>query len=211
MTEVIPLFPLQLVAFPGETVSLHVFEQRYRDLLQDMESEGLAFAIPTVIDGAMRPLATEVSLRRVVKRYPGGESDIRLTGQRILRITEFFPRLAGKSYPGGHYREQTYEREEDPARNRAIVDLTREIYAVLKIDKELPVDLTDFRTYDLAHYIGLTLEQEYEFLTLLEAEDRQDYMMSHLRQVRPDATKRVTREKRARLNGHFRTLGSPEF
>ena len=211
MTEALALFPLAMVAYPGELVNLHIFEQRYRDLLHDMETEGITFAIPTVIEGNLRPLATEVALTAVARRYPGGESDIRLEGRRIVRIQEFAEQMAGKSYPGGRVSIQQYETEEDPARNRLIVELTRQIYRTLRIERDLPVDLTGFRTYQLAHYIGFTLEQEYEFLTLLSARDRQEFMLDHLRDVRPDATRQVNMEARAKLNGHFRELESPEF
>ncbi len=211
MTEVLALFPLALVAYPGESVNLHIFEQRYRDLLMDVETENSNFAIPTVIDGHLRPLATEVSLASVARRYPGGESDIRLVGRRIVRVHEFFEETEGKSYPGGLVSPVVYETREDPARNREIVELTRQIYMTLKIERDLPMDLSNFKTYHLAHYIGFTLEQEYEFLTLLAAEDRQTFMLDHLRNVRPDATRQVNMEARAKLNGHFRELQSPEF
>ena len=62
MEQQLALFPLQLVVFPGESLNLHIFEPRYRQLIEDAEQQGITFGVPTVIKGALQPIATEVSL-----------------------------------------------------------------------------------------------------------------------------------------------------
>ena len=42
----LPLFPLQSVFYPGETVPLHIFEDRYKQLINDCRKEALTFGIP---------------------------------------------------------------------------------------------------------------------------------------------------------------------
>lgn len=211
MSVQLPLFPLQLVAFPGEEVNLHIFEQRYRDLVRHTEEKGISFGIPTVIDGGLRPLGTEVGLVEVAKRYPGGESDIRTRGRRVFRIQRFHQEAWGNTYPGGEVEFVDVDLGEDPAVNREILDITRRIYQTLKIEKQVPPANPDFRTYDIAHYVGLTLEQEYELLSLFDAEDRQQFLLEHLRTVRPDVQQQSAMKARAKLNGHFRELHPPKF
>ena len=48
MIATLPMFPLELVAFPGEELPLHIFELRYQQLLEDCEEEKVTFGIPTV-------------------------------------------------------------------------------------------------------------------------------------------------------------------
>ena len=74
MKEQLALFPLQLVVFPNEKLNLHLFEPRYRQLLADVEAEGISFGIPSFLDDKIMPIGTEVVLKEVVERYPtGGE------------------------------------------------------------------------------------------------------------------------------------------
>ena len=50
MTDFLPLFPLKLVAFPGEELNLHIFEPRYKQLIREFEQNGTTFGIPTFLD-----------------------------------------------------------------------------------------------------------------------------------------------------------------
>lgn len=205
------LFPLQLVVYPGESLNLHIFEPRYRELIRDAEENGITFGVPTVIDGKLRPIATEVSLTEVAERYPSGESDVRTRGHRIFQIQKFSHQAPGKSYPGGRVRFLDGKDKEDPELNAEIIALTQDIYQRLSIAKEIPSLADGFRTYDIAHYVGLSLEQEYELLTLTEALPRQEYLLEHLKQVQPRVDDPLGIRERARLNGHFKNLTPPNF
>ncbi|MGD1947779.1 MAG: LON peptidase substrate-binding domain-containing protein, partial [Croceivirga sp.] len=71
----LPLFPLQSVFFPGETVPLHIFEERYKQLINDCREEAVTFGIPVYIDGTVH-FGTEVQLVEVVNTYETGEMDV---------------------------------------------------------------------------------------------------------------------------------------
>lgn len=211
MQQQLALFPLQLVVFPGERLNLHIFEPRYRQLITDAEQEGIDFGVPTVIEGGLRPIATQVRLERVAERYASGESDVHTIGERVFHLEDFDREAPGKLYPGGRVRYLPVEEEEDPDLNREIVELTRRIYQQLDIEREVSDVETGFRTYEIAHYVGFTLEQEYELLTLRAADERQHYLYDHLRQVRPQLGDPLRIRERAQLNGHFKELTPPDF
>ncbi|MTB52898.1 LON peptidase substrate-binding domain-containing protein [Lewinella sp. W8] len=211
MTEQLALFPLQLVAYPGEGVNLHIFEPRYRQLISDAEEFGITFGIPTVINGSVRPIATEVKLLEVAKRYPSGESDVRTMGERIFLIENFHKVSPNKLYPGGEVRFLELDAAENPSINEEIVFLTREIYELLQVEKEVRDPWAGFTTYDIAHYVGLTLEQEYELLTLINSEERQSFLLDHLRSIKPTIEQKSNIKARAQLNGHFKELMPPKF
>lgn len=211
MTQKLALFPLQLVVFPGETLNLHIFEERYQQLIEDAEANGITFAIPTVIDGGLRPVATEVTLKEVAKRYPTGESDIRAVGGRVFFLEEFWKILPGKLYPGSFVRELRVDHKEIPELNWEIIELTRSIYRSLGIDKKVKEVEDGFCTYDVGHYVGMQLSQEYEFLTLRMARDRQEFLLEHLKNVQPEVEKNLSIRRRAQLNGHFQELMPPNW
>ena len=54
----LPLFPLRLVAFPGEDLNLHIFEPRYKELIQECDEKGITFGLPPFIDDKMQTFGT---------------------------------------------------------------------------------------------------------------------------------------------------------
>lgn len=209
--QTLALFPLQLVVFPGETLNLHIFEPRYRQLIKDAENDGITFAVPSVINGSLRPVATEVALLEVAKRYPSGESDVRVKGKRVFFLDDYWKILPGKLYPGGKARALSVDFAEDPELNEEIIQLTKRIYTRLNVNKVIKTVAEGFCTYDIAHYVGMKLIQEYEFLTLRDARDRQEFMLAHLRSITPEVEENSAIQDRARLNGHFQELTSPNW
>jgi len=211
MTQNLALFPLQLVVFPGETLNLHIFEPRYRQLIEDAEMQGTTFCVPTVINGKIRPIATEVELIEVAMRYPGGDSDVRCLGKNIYHLEEIRKNYPDKLYPGANGHPLTVGLEEDPVINEKIIALTVEIYRLLSIDKSIKSVDDGFKSYDISHYVGMTLEQEYEFLTLLNGKERQLYLLEHLETISPSIERKSAIRDRAKLNGHFREVIPPEW
>ncbi len=90
MTDFLPLFPLQLVVFPGEKLNLHIFEPRYKQLIREVEQNGTTFGIPSYIDGKVMDVGTEIRLISVEKRYEDGQMDIRTEGMGLFRIIELY-------------------------------------------------------------------------------------------------------------------------
>lgn len=211
MTQKFALFPLQLVVFPGETLNLHIFEPRYRQLIEDAEHDDITWLVPSVIEGGIRPIATEVKLSEIVTQYPSGESDVRAIGQNVHFLEDFWKVLPGKMYPGGAARQLDVDFDEVAHLNEKIIEIARDIYRSLSIDKEVKEVDDGFLTYDIGHYVGLTLEQEYEFLTLRKAVDRQTFMLEHLKNIRPDIEGKKKIKARAQLNGHFQELTPPNW
>jgi len=95
------LFPLQLFLLPGETTRLHIFEERYRQLLADCENVKLSFGIPYTRNGYMSGFGSIVELKQVLKRYANGSADIEIEALGIFKVDRFFLRMGEKLYPGG--------------------------------------------------------------------------------------------------------------
>jgi uncharacterized protein len=72
----IPMFPLSVLPLPGELVPLHIFEPRYKQLLQDAEHADVSFGIYFNHTLNLEKIGSLMKLESIIKRYPGGESDI---------------------------------------------------------------------------------------------------------------------------------------
>mgnify|MGYP004546592075 CR=1 FL=1 len=209
--RLLPLFPLNLVAFPGEKLNLHIFEPRYRQLLADCLETGQTFGIPPYLNEQVQPIGTEMRLLKVERSYPSGESDIRTLAVGRFRIDELLREAPGKLYAAGYVTELPDLAPEDPALKQRISRQVEQLYGALGLQKlfiELP---PDYRSFDVAHHLGLSTEQEYELLELSTEPERQHYVLRHLEHILPVVLETERLKERVRLNGHFKHLTPPNF
>ncbi len=87
MSRLLPLFPLQLVAFPGGAVPLHIFEDRYKEMVGEAEASGSEFGIVLAKDGGIVNTGCTVVVEAVLERYPDGRFDVMTRGLRRFEIT----------------------------------------------------------------------------------------------------------------------------
>ncbi|MBG8554649.1 LON peptidase substrate-binding domain-containing protein [Hymenobacter guriensis] len=210
MPRLLPLFPLNLVVFPGEKLNLHIFEPRYRQLVQDCLGESLTFGIPLYTD-QVRELGTEMRLLSIEKTYPTGEMDIRTEALGVFRIREFFRQAPGKLYAAGTIEPIIDDPAPDADLHRRIQGYLRQLYDVLGLRQLLQKLPADYRTYDLGHHLGLSTEQEYQLLSATSELERQELIAEHLEQVLPVLLETERLKDRSRLNGHFKNLTPPNF
>jgi len=212
MTNFIPVFPLGIVVYPGEIVNLHIFEPRYKQLVNECYAEGKPFGIPTVIDNKLNEMGTLVKITELVKVYDSGEMDIRTQGLRVFRVLEMIKSVPDKLFSGAivNYPDNI----EGPGKKQLmlkVIDAIRELHRLLNITKDFHKPDEELVSYDIAHHAGLSLEQEYELLGLLREEQRQEYLKRHLGKVLPVIAEMETLKEKVKLNGHFKNLSSFKF
>lgn len=81
---------------------------------------------------------------------------------------------------------------------------------LLQIENDYDPALENF-TYRIAHKVGLSIEQEYELLTLENEADRQLFLIQHLNNVLPVVSDMERTKQRIRMNGHFKNLDPLNF
>ncbi len=86
MARLLPLFPLQLVVFPGSAVPLHIFEERYKEMVGAAEAAGTEFGIVLARENGIMNAGCTVLVESVLKRYPDGRFDVLTRGQRRFVI-----------------------------------------------------------------------------------------------------------------------------
>ena len=208
-TKLLPVFPLELVVYPGEEVALHIFEDRYQQLIKDCEEDNITFGIPTYIDGKMQ-YGTEVTLIEVVKRYPSGASDIKCKGLSAFEMEAFYPTHENKLYAAAEIRYLKNVDDGVARTQERFYILLQEFYGLLDLELKT-VPLTSFNSFTYAHKMGLSFVQEYEFLKICSESDRYIFLIDHLNRVIP-TVKTLNRTKELIvLNGHFKTFNPLDF
>ncbi|MBX3163507.1 MAG: LON peptidase substrate-binding domain-containing protein [Bacteroidetes bacterium] len=97
----IPMFPLNIVLFPGETTKLYIFEERYKQLIEDCIDNNASFGIPFVENGKMKTFGCEVKVNRILKTYDNGNMDILVEATDVFRLLNFSNVLSPKLYGAG--------------------------------------------------------------------------------------------------------------
>ncbi len=205
----LPMFPLEIVVYPYESLNLHIFEPRYRELIKDCLKEKINFGIPFYRHGYPLKHGTIVSFVSVAKSYGDGKMDIKTKGVRPFELKRYVKKYPGKLYPGGYIEELYWEKDGKSELRSAIRNRIEELYTFMDIPKWPEVLDKDFITFEIAHKVGFNKDQEYAFLKIISEVDRQHYMLNHLDQMIPMVKEAEEMRKKVQLNGHFKNLIPP--
>lgn len=205
----IPLFPLQSIFFPGETVPLHIFEERYKQLITDCRDEAITFGIPVFINNKME-YGTEVQLVEVVNTYDSGEMDVVCIARQVFKLLTFDNQMPDKLYAGGIVKLMDYDYEASAEKKQAILDAIYQLYTIMDVPfKNYGVE--EFNSFTLAHKIGLSFEQEYQLLQMPKENDRLNFIGLHLTATITVLSEVERTKKIIELNGHFKNFDPLDF
>lgn len=211
MINFIPIFPLSIVVYPGEQLNLHIFEERYKQLINECYQLQKPFGIPSVVNNNVTDLGTLVKVKEIVKVYEDGKMDIRTEGLSVFRVLEVIRKVPDKLYSGAIVEYPDNEINLMRGMMQQILISIRELHRLLKISKDIKKPDDELLSYDIAHHAGLTLEEEYELLGLLQEDQRLEYLKRHLNKVIPMINGIENLKEKIQLNGHFRELKGFNF
>lgn len=211
MTNFIPIFPLELVVYPGEKLNLHIFEERYKQLIMECHKEKKLFGVPSVIKNKISETGTLVQVTTIVKQYDDGRMDISTKGISVYKILEVIDSIPSKLYSGAIVKHLSCDENGVSGHLQKIIDGTKELHRLLHVIKSFDKPDAELKSYDLAHHAGLSLEEEYELLCLLREDQRVEYLRRHLKKIIPVAAGIENLKKKIQLNGHFKELKGFDF
>ena len=202
----IPIFPLSIVVYPGEELNLHIFEPRYKQLINECKATSKPFGITPVINNQITELGTLVNIIELSKVYDNGEMDIKTRGNKIFRILEEIKEVPEKLYGGAIVSYPHNKEHGNRLLMQKVINGIRELHKLLKVSNEFKKPEEELLSYDVAHHAGLSLQEEYELLSLFNELQRQEYLKRHLTKVLPVVAEMELLKKRIKLNGHFKNL-----
>ena len=206
MTNFIPIFPLSIVVYPGEDLNLHIFEPKYKQLIKECFDQKKPFGMPVVINNKVNELGTLVDIVEISKLYDTGEMDIKTRGQKIFRVLEIIDEVPDKLYSGAIVSYPANTGHGKKLLMSKVIVAIKELHKLLKVKKPFHKDEEQLSSYDVAHHAGLTLDEEYEFLSLTSELQRQEYLKRHLARVLPVVAEMELLKEKIKLNGHFKNI-----
>jgi Lon protease-like protein len=159
-----PLFPLGIVALPTESVPLHIFEDRYRTMIEECLEGESEFGIVWLSDDELKPVGCACEIESVLDREDDGRFTILVRGTRVFRLLE---RQDDLPYPAGVV-EFVAEHEEalDEQAAREAHDLYGELVEQAT-DRVLEAqELEEMSAYAMAGTVDFGAEAKQELLEL---------------------------------------------
>jgi Lon protease-like protein len=86
--SLLPLFPLDLVLFPGTPLPLHIFEPRYREMISECVDLKKAFGVVRAKEDGVAEIGCTAEIITVAKKYPDGRMDIVTEGRERFEIMQ---------------------------------------------------------------------------------------------------------------------------
>ena len=93
-----PLFPLHVVLFPRTSLPLHIFEERYKQMMGEVLRNKSEFGVVQAGEKGIVNTGCTASIERVLKEYPDGRMDLLTLGRRrfeIILLNDEKPYLRG--------------------------------------------------------------------------------------------------------------------
>ncbi len=209
MNDFLALFPLNLVAFPGEELNLHIFEDRYKQLISECLVNESTFGVPSYVNTKIE-YGTEVKINKLVKKYEDGRMDISTQATRVFKVISFNNPVHGKLYSGGTIAFLENSNDDDFAIRLEMLNLLKELFGILNISDKFELNET-ISTFPIAHKLGLSLQEEYELLKIPYENDRQNFVIKHLKKILPILNEVERTKHRIKLNGHFKNFDPLNF
>ncbi len=206
MTNFIPIFPLSIVVFPGEKLNLHIFEPRYKQLIIDCFENKKPFGIPAIIGEKATELGTLVEIIEISNTYDDGKMDIKTQGLSVFKILEIIKELPDKLYSGAIVSYQNNFNNGSKSLMKKIIEGTRELHKNIEVSKDFGKPDDELISYDIAHHLGMSPDQEYQLLEYENELHRQEYLKRHLANILPVIKEIEGLKKKIKLNGHFKNL-----
>jgi Lon protease-like protein len=202
VTNDFPLFPLALVALPGELVPLHIFEERYKTMMAECLQDGTEFGIVWMSDDGLRDIGCACEIERVLEQLDDGRMNLLARGTRPFRVIE---RQAHLPYPAGVI-EFVEDRRDEP--DPQLAGDARAAYAdlVTRATDRQPEDqeLDQMGAYDMAATVDFGLDAKQGLLDL-RSENARLKLATRLFRAAAKRLDFVDRaQARARSNGKVR-------
>ncbi|KXB98209.1 MAG: hypothetical protein AA908_02075 [Chlorobi bacterium NICIL-2] len=209
--DVLGLFPLELVLFPGAYVPLHIFEPRYRQLIRECIEQRRPFGINLYDKNNLQRVGCTAEVQGIVRQYEDGRFDIIVQGGRryllqsldesaepyLLATVEYYD-----DYPG-----ETLDFELYRTCAGLFNEFVKRVYPkpevlTLPIDR-IPVFEGSMPSFFMAQKSGLRLLQKQVLLAFRRENDRLDLLREHLAELLPRLDRAEELERISRTDGYL--------
>lgn len=205
--NVIGLFPLNIVLFPESVYPLHIFEDRYKTLINESYASGKPFGINYMNNKGINHTGCSAIVSDIFKKYPDGKMDILVSGITRFNIINMQDGETPYYTAEIEYFDDN-EEEFDYANLSECIDLFNEAVEKIKSIKIDKIDSTNLKTnkpsFLIAQKSGLSPEQKQTLLEMKSENQRLQYLIRHIKRLAPIILKAETINNIIRFDGYIK-------
>jgi Lon protease-like protein len=196
----LPLFPLEVVLFPGTPLPLHIFEPRYKEMIGECLAQHREFGVVRAVEQGLAEVGCTAEIVTVVKEYPDGRLDLVVEGRRrfeLVRVNQERSFLQAEvlmidDQPGAP----------PPAETARVIHLHSELLAVAGAKQDLSAADPVLLSFYLAGSLPLDLDFKQKLLSLRSEPERVSLLIGYLETILPNLHRAATARQKAGGNGH---------
>jgi hypothetical protein len=190
---------------------MHIFEARYKQLINDCVEQKKSFGIVSATDGKLRNFGTLINVEEISKKYDDGKLDIKTKATKVFVVLEIIKALPNKLYGGAIVNYPNNLEHINAKLMSIILKDVRHLHKLLNVSKDFKKNDETLCSYDIAHHVGLSVNEEYDMLELLHENQRLEYIRRHIVKTIEVVTGVENLKDKIKLNGHFRELEGFNF
>lgn len=196
----LPLFPLDVVLFPGTPLPLHIFEPRYKEMIGECRANGSAFGVVRALEQGIAEVGCTAEIVGITKEYDDGRLDLVAEGRTRFEVIELnreraFLRADIVFLPDEPGAPSLEDRARAVESHRQILDLAG---AVQDLSSAHPETLS----FHLAGSLPLDLDFKQKLLAMGSEAERMHTVASYLGTLLPNLRRAAHAREKAGGNGH---------
>jgi Lon protease-like protein len=200
LSALIPLFPLDVVLFPGVPLPLHIFEPRYKEMIGECLTQQRNFGVVRAVEQGLAEVGCTAEIVTVVKEYPDGRLDVVTEGRRRFE-------LLGVNQERSFLQAEVLMIEDKPGAPSQVdteraIQLHSELLAVAGARQDLSAAATSDLSFYLAGSLPLDLDFKQKLLGLRSEAERISLLISYLETIIPNIKRAGRARQTAGGNGH---------
>jgi Lon protease-like protein len=199
--SLLPLFPLDLVLFPGTSLPLHIFEPRYKEMISECLDRKKSFGVVRAKEEGVAEIGCTAEIITVAKKYPDGRMDIVTEGRERFEVMQVSQERSFLQAEVLYLRDQPGLAS--PEEISQAVRLQGEIMQLAGSDPASRPDSDDSRlSFHLVGPLPLDLDFKQTLLGMKSEAERVQAVVSYFEAILPNLRRTVRVRLKAGGNGH---------
>jgi Lon protease-like protein len=197
--SLLPLFPLDLVLFPGAPLPLHIFEPRYKELIAECIAQKTTFGMIRARENALAEVGCTAVILDVNKTYEDGRLDINTEGGQRFAVRQL-------NQERSFLRGEVVFFEDEPSQvtkseTDTVIQLHQQLFEVLGQHMEVEKSYASL-SFQLAHELPVDLDFKQSILEMKSEAERVETLIEYYRSTIPKVEKTMRARDKASGNGH---------
>ena len=200
MDALLPLFPLEVVLFPGTALPLHIFEPRYKEMIGECLAQQRTFGVVRVVGQGLAEVGCTAEILTVVKEYPDGRLDLLSEGRKRFELVRV-------NQERSFLQAEVFMIDDEPgispqAETARAIQLHSELMAIAGAQPDLSAADPSLLSFYLAGTLPLDLDFKQKLLSLRSEPERISLLIGYLETIIPNLRRAANAREKAGGNGH---------